>query len=79
MTSESISVSKDVIERLKKQQRDGETISDVINRLLGGSRKKGELTRFFGLWKNEPDSVFETFDHASLAARESIQRRFESR
>jgi predicted CopG family antitoxin len=67
-----------VVERLKKQQHDGETISDVINRLLGGSRKKGDLSRFFGLWKDEPDSVFESFDHASLATRESIQKRLDS-
>jgi predicted CopG family antitoxin len=52
-----VSLSDEAYERLKKAKKDSESFSDVVLRAVKNPR--GDLDRFFGVWKQEDYSRIE--------------------
>jgi predicted CopG family antitoxin len=78
MTSENVSIRKDLIARLIKEKKDHETISDVIERYLGKQKTPQDIKRFFGIWKDNDDTFFEAFMQAREIISKDLKKRFEA-
>ena len=76
MTIEQVPLRKDVIDKLQDKRREGESISDVISRLLGNNERDQDLSSFFGRWKDVPDEVFEVMEAANDDMRKEFKERF---
>jgi len=59
MVSKTISIKSDLYRALLKQKRKGETISDVIARLMGTRKEFIDYNQFFSRWKDLPKEYFE--------------------
>jgi len=78
MTSKTIDIDEETYNRLLKKKKDNETISEVIDKLLGHKKKrKSELRAFFGRWKDLPDDYFEIMESAHKELRNDISKRFQ--
>ena len=64
MITENVPIRKDLMERLMKEKKGDESISDVIERILGKQEKPQDIKRFFGIWKDHDDEFFQVFSHA---------------
>jgi predicted CopG family antitoxin len=79
MTTARVPISKDVIARLMRKKRQGETISDVIGRLIGEDEpKEQDIMQFFGRWKDLPEEVFDVFRESGIEIRKEFLKRLES-
>jgi len=76
MTYVTIDVSEDVYKKLEEKKKDNETISDVIERILGIPKELKGISEFFGLWKDLPKEILEIMKSAHKEMREEINRRF---
>jgi predicted CopG family antitoxin len=77
MVSKTISIKLEVYKALKKQKQEGETISDVIARLLGLQKEFTDYDQFFGRWKDLPKEYFEIMEKDRCELRAEINRKFE--
>ena len=78
MTSENVPIRKDLMDRLIKEKKDDETISDVIERFLGKQKTRQDIKHFFGIWKDNDDSFFEAFLQARDIISKDLKKRFEA-
>jgi predicted CopG family antitoxin len=56
MASKTVVLREEAYEFLRQQKRPGDTFSDVVLRLRGGTKP---LTSFAGAWKDMPEAQFE--------------------
>ena len=78
MTSKIIEIDEETYNRLLKKKKSNETISDVIDKLLGHENKeKSNLRAFFGRWKDLPKDYFEVMEVAHKELRNDINKRFQ--
>jgi len=77
MVSKTISIKADLYRALLKQKRKGETISDVITRLMGTRKEFTDYNQFFSRWKDLPKEYFEVMQLDRKELRAEINRRFE--
>lgn len=60
MTSKTIDIDEETYKRLLERKKENETISEVIDKLLGYEGKdKSNLRQFFGRWKDLPQEYIE--------------------
>ncbi len=77
MTSKTIDIDEDTYKRLLKKKKKDETISDLIDKLLGYEEKeKSNLRPFFGRWKDLPKDYVEIMGVAHKELRNDISKRF---
>jgi len=83
LASKRIEVSPDIYEKLLDARQEGESVTDVLRRLLdavphsvNGRKFLEDLKPFLGLWKNLPDSYFEIMQQDQAELREEFSRRF---
>jgi predicted CopG family antitoxin len=77
MASKNITIKSEVFEELSKKQKPGETLSDVLERLLGIKKEFTNLADFIGRWKDLPPDYLEIFHNAEQEIRQEINRRFD--
>ena len=78
MTSKTIEIDEETYKRLLKKKKKGETISEVIDKLLGHEKKdKSNLESLFGRWKDLPEEYFKIMENAHDELRKDINRRFQ--
>lgn len=70
MTRKTITLSEDVYERLRKEQGEGESFGDVIDRLL----RNRSLADFYGVWDDETTA---TARNAIAAGRAQADERLD--
>ena len=77
MASKNISVRLEIYERLEKLKQEGESFSDVIERLLneGSKGSTSRLMKYFGAWSDFP----EEFDQKIKEFRKSMNDNIEER
>jgi len=66
MSTKTISIRDDTYDLLKNAKREGESFSDVIDRLL--TKEKGDLSVYFGALKDE--ELLEGLEEDSRKIRE---------
>ena len=71
MASKNISIRDDIYNLLKGARRDGESFSDVIERLL--KKDKIDLSEYFGALKNSP--LLDKIEADSKRVREMARSR----
>jgi len=77
MTHKTIDISEDVYNRLNEKKKDNETISDVIERIMGIKEEpKKDIRKAFGLWKDLPKELLEIMKSAHKEMREEIKQKF---
>lgn len=77
MIYKTIDISEDVYNRLNEKKKDNETISDVIERILGiNEEPKKDIRKAFGLWKDLPKDLLEIMKSAHKEMRDDLNRRF---
>ncbi len=76
MTTKTISIKAEIYEALVKQKQEGETISDVIARLLGFRKDFTDYKQFFGRWKDLPKEYFDIMEEDRKELREEINQQF---
>lgn len=78
MTHKTIDISENVYNRLNEKKKDNETISDVIERIMGGAKEepKKDIRKAFGLWKDLPKELLEIMKSAHKEMRDDFNRRF---
>lgn len=77
MVSKTISIKAEIYKALIKQKQEGETISDVIARLLGIQKEFTDFKQFFGLWKDLPKEYFDIMEKDRKELHFEINRKFE--
>ena len=78
MTSKTIEIDEETYKKLLKKKKNNETISEVIDKLLGQENKdKSNLREFFGRWKDLPKDYFEIMEMAHKELRNDINKRFQ--
>ena len=78
MTSKTIEIDEKTYERLLRKKKNNETISEVIDKLLGYKKKeKNNLKPFFGRWKDLPTEYFNIMENAHYELRKDINKRFQ--
>ncbi len=73
MASKLISVRDDIYKKLERLKLDGESFSDVISRLIASVRK--DPLRHFGIGKELPAPINDTFEECIEAGRKANLRR----
>ena len=77
MTHKTIDISEEVYKKLKEKKKDNESISDVIERILGiRTEPRKDIRKAFGLWKDLPKEILEIMESAHKEMREDFNRRF---
>ena len=56
MVTKNIAITQDAYDMLKRQKRQGESFSEVINRSF---TKKGDISQFIGAWSDMSDETAE--------------------
>jgi len=78
MTSKTIEIDEETYNKLLKKKKKNETISEVIDQLLGHEKKeKSNLRAFFGRWKDLPKDYFGIMEVAHKELRNDINKRFQ--
>ncbi|TFG23432.1 MAG: hypothetical protein EU529_07395 [Promethearchaeota archaeon] len=76
MTYKTIDISEEVYNRLNEKKKKNESISDVIERMLGITKESKGISEFFGIWKDLPKEYFEIMEEAHKEMRREINKRF---
>ncbi len=78
MTSKTIEIDEETYNKLLKKKKNNETISEVIDQLLGHKKKeKSNLRAFFGRWKDLPTDYFGIMEDAHKELRNDVNKRFQ--
>ncbi len=76
MTLKTIKIKEKAYKKLLERKQNDESISDVIERLLGIKKELKNIKKFFGLWKDLPAEYFNIMESDRRETREEISRRF---
>jgi len=76
MTLKTIKLKEEAYKKLLERKQDGESVSDVIERLLGIIKEPKNINKFFGLWKDLPAEFFKIMESDRKEIRNEINRRF---
>lgn len=78
MATKTIGIDEDTYERLKAEKREGESFSDVVDRLLG----ERSLVELAGLWDEETTAEIEGYveegRESSRARSDRVARRLDT-
>ena len=77
MTSKTIDIDEELYTKLEEKRKEKESISEVIERLLGEKKDKKDIKRAFGLWKDIPREIINIMESAHEELRQDINRRFQ--
>lgn len=78
MTSKIIEIDEETYNRLLEKKEENETISEVIDKLMGHEKKgSSNLRAFFGRWKDLPKDFFDIMEDAHQELRNDINKRFQ--
>ena len=76
MTSTQISIRRDVYEKLKRAKQDGESFSDVIDRLIDEKSNVEDFLSCYGIASGPGEEIFlEAYREASKAIRDNFKSR----
>lgn len=76
MTLKKIKVKELIYKKLLEIKKNGENLSDVIERLLGITDKQRNIKNCFGLWQDLPTEYFEIMYSDLRKIRDEINQRF---
>jgi len=76
MTYKTIDISEEAYKKLKEKKKGNETISNVIERVLGITKESKGISEFFGIWKDLPKEILEIMESAHKEMREEINKKF---
>jgi predicted CopG family antitoxin len=75
MTLKTIKIKEFIYTKLLERKKDDESISDVIERLLGFTEQSKNIKKYFGLWKDVPKEYFMIMESDFKETHEEINRR----
>ena len=77
MASKNISIKKKLYDQLKLRKKQGESFSDIIERLLIKDAKDNDISVCVGSWRDIPDDAFKEMEQHRKKMRKSISERFQ--
>ncbi|MHA1659583.1 MAG: antitoxin VapB family protein [Promethearchaeota archaeon] len=77
MTSKTIDIDEKIYIKLIEKRKEKESISDVIERLLGEKKDRKDIKRAIGLWKDIPGEIKNIIESANEELRQEINQRFQ--
>jgi len=75
MTSRTIKIKELAYKKLLERKQDGESVSDVIERLLGIIKEPKNINKFFGLRKDLPAEYFKIMESDRKEIRNEIRNK----
>lgn len=77
MTSKTIEIDEHTYNQILQKKRENETVSEAIERLLGiKPKKKSNIMKYFGIWKDLPQEYFDIIETAHKEIRADMNKRF---
>ena len=76
MSLKSIKIKEITYRKLLERKKNDESISDIIDRLLGYIEVPKNIKKFFGVWKDLPEEYFKIMEADRKEIREEIDGRF---
>jgi len=67
MTSKMVSIREDIYKQLEKLKKEGESFSDLFERLIQNHKK--EPLRHFGIGKQLPDEILDDFEKIIIESK----------